>query len=193
MPALLEAVLGRSDLRFAGHVRRAPQPGGRSTADRDRRQRACRSKRSGAAIACGPAAAVRIEVLHPPRRGVLGSDNANSIVLAIEYQGRRHSAHRRSRTARPDRRAGRVALRLRRGDGAAPRQRGQRSARLCWPGARPSGRLSAAGIPIACPPSAPPLPPRAAKCCTRPNGARCGVSIAGGQVSVKGFHTGPLA
>ena len=32
---------------------------------------------------------VRIEVLHPPRRGVLGSDNANSIVLTIEYQGRR--------------------------------------------------------------------------------------------------------
>jgi competence protein ComEC len=30
-----------------------------------------------------------VEVLHPPRRGVLGSDNANSIVLAIEYQGRR--------------------------------------------------------------------------------------------------------
>jgi competence protein ComEC len=32
---------------------------------------------------------VRIEVLHPPERGVLGSDNANSIVLAIEYAGRR--------------------------------------------------------------------------------------------------------
>ena len=32
---------------------------------------------------------VTIEVLHPPRRGVLGSDNANSVVLAIEYQGRR--------------------------------------------------------------------------------------------------------
>lgn len=31
----------------------------------------------------------RLEVLHPPRRGVLGSDNANSIVLAIEYAGRR--------------------------------------------------------------------------------------------------------
>ena len=31
----------------------------------------------------------RIEVLHPPRRGVLGSDNANSIVLAIEFEGRR--------------------------------------------------------------------------------------------------------
>jgi len=31
----------------------------------------------------------RIEILHPPRRGVLGSDNANSMVLAIEYLGRR--------------------------------------------------------------------------------------------------------
>jgi competence protein ComEC len=30
-----------------------------------------------------------IEVLHPPRSGVVGSDNANSIVLAIEFQGRR--------------------------------------------------------------------------------------------------------
>jgi len=30
-----------------------------------------------------------IEVLHPPRRGVLGSDNANSIVLSIEHAGRR--------------------------------------------------------------------------------------------------------
>lgn len=30
-----------------------------------------------------------IEVLHPPKRGVLGSDNANSLVLAIEYHGRR--------------------------------------------------------------------------------------------------------
>ncbi|HEX5104805.1 MAG TPA: ComEC/Rec2 family competence protein [Pirellulaceae bacterium] len=32
---------------------------------------------------------VRIEVLHPPRRGVIGSDNANSIVLLVEYAGRR--------------------------------------------------------------------------------------------------------
>ncbi len=31
----------------------------------------------------------RIEVLHPPRRGALGSDNANSIVLSVE-----HLAHR---------------------------------------------------------------------------------------------------
>jgi competence protein ComEC len=31
----------------------------------------------------------RIEVLHPPRRGVLGSDNANSLVLSIEYLGHR--------------------------------------------------------------------------------------------------------
>lgn len=30
-----------------------------------------------------------IEVLHPPRRGMLGSDNANSICLAIECGGRR--------------------------------------------------------------------------------------------------------
>ena len=31
----------------------------------------------------------RIEVLHPPRGGVLGNDNANCVVLAVEYQGRR--------------------------------------------------------------------------------------------------------
>jgi competence protein ComEC len=29
------------------------------------------------------------EILHPPRSGVLGSDNANSIVLALEYKDRR--------------------------------------------------------------------------------------------------------
>lgn len=32
---------------------------------------------------------VRCEVLHPPRTGTFGSDNANSIVLAVEYAGRR--------------------------------------------------------------------------------------------------------
>ena len=42
---------------------------------------------SGDRLASGGDAVV--EVLHPPRRGVLGSDNANSVVLAIEYQGRR--------------------------------------------------------------------------------------------------------
>jgi competence protein ComEC len=31
----------------------------------------------------------RARVLHPPRLGVSGSDNANSIVLAVEYAGRR--------------------------------------------------------------------------------------------------------
>lgn len=31
---------------------------------------------------------VRLEVLHPPRTGVEGTDNANSIVLRIEYAGR---------------------------------------------------------------------------------------------------------
>ena len=30
-----------------------------------------------------------VEVLHPTRRGVLGSDNANSLVLAVEHAGRR--------------------------------------------------------------------------------------------------------
>jgi competence protein ComEC len=32
---------------------------------------------------------VRIEVLHPTRKGVFGSDNANSLVLLIEHAGRR--------------------------------------------------------------------------------------------------------
>jgi competence protein ComEC len=31
----------------------------------------------------------RIRVLHPPREGVPASDNANSVVLSIEYRGRR--------------------------------------------------------------------------------------------------------
>ena len=30
-----------------------------------------------------------IDVIHPPRDGVVGSDNANSITLAVEYAGRR--------------------------------------------------------------------------------------------------------
>ncbi len=32
---------------------------------------------------------VNVTTLHPPRKGVLGSDNANSIVLLLEYAGRR--------------------------------------------------------------------------------------------------------
>jgi competence protein ComEC len=32
---------------------------------------------------------VALDVLHPPRRGVIGSDNANSVTLAIEYAGQR--------------------------------------------------------------------------------------------------------
>lgn len=34
-------------------------------------------------------AGVRLEFLHPGRDGVIGSDNANSLVLLVEYQGRR--------------------------------------------------------------------------------------------------------
>jgi competence protein ComEC len=41
----------------------------------------------GNKLALGSAA--RSEVLHPPKRGVIGSDNANSIVLAIEYASQR--------------------------------------------------------------------------------------------------------
>jgi competence protein ComEC len=33
--------------------------------------------------------AVQIEILHPPALGVIGSDNANSIVLLVEYAGRK--------------------------------------------------------------------------------------------------------
>jgi competence protein ComEC len=32
---------------------------------------------------------LKIEVLHPPRTGVVGNDNANSLVLAVEYGNRR--------------------------------------------------------------------------------------------------------
>lgn len=32
---------------------------------------------------------LQLEILHPPEKGVLGSDNANSLVLAIRFQGRR--------------------------------------------------------------------------------------------------------
>jgi competence protein ComEC len=35
------------------------------------------------------ATGTRLEVLHPPRKGVIGSDNANSILLLIEHAGRR--------------------------------------------------------------------------------------------------------
>jgi competence protein ComEC len=31
----------------------------------------------------------RVEVLYPPRHGIVGSENANSLVLAVEYCGRR--------------------------------------------------------------------------------------------------------
>ena len=46
-----------------------------------------REIRAGDHLSAG--AGCRIEVLHPPGRGVLGDDNANSLVLDVEYQGRR--------------------------------------------------------------------------------------------------------
>src|SRR5207253_7877537 len=41
----------------------------------------------GQRLAAG--AGTNLEILHPPRKGVYGSDNANSIVLLIEHAGRR--------------------------------------------------------------------------------------------------------
>ena len=49
----------------------------------------CRCARCGRAIVFGVGDDCLVEVLHPPRRGILGSDNANSLVLAVEYRGRR--------------------------------------------------------------------------------------------------------
>jgi competence protein ComEC len=48
---------------------------------------AVRTVSAGERLAAGPDC--RLEVLHPPRRGVLGGDNANSLVLAVEHAGRR--------------------------------------------------------------------------------------------------------
>ena len=42
---------------------------------------------AGRRLAAGPDCTM--EVLHPPRHGVLGRENANSLVLAVEYRGRR--------------------------------------------------------------------------------------------------------
>jgi competence protein ComEC len=42
---------------------------------------------SGDQLRMGPD--VTIDVLHPPRRGIIGSDNANSVTLGVEYAGRR--------------------------------------------------------------------------------------------------------
>ena len=47
---------------------------------------AVREVRAGDRLRTGNGCA--IEVLHPPRFGVLGSDNANSVVLAVDYRGR---------------------------------------------------------------------------------------------------------
>jgi competence protein ComEC len=42
---------------------------------------------SGDRLHVGPD--VTVQVLHPPRKGVVGSDNANSVTLGVEYAGRR--------------------------------------------------------------------------------------------------------
>ncbi len=52
----------------------------------DRHGIAVREVRAGDRLRTGNGCA--IEVLHPPRFGVVGSDNANSVVLAVDYRGR---------------------------------------------------------------------------------------------------------
>lgn len=47
----------------------------------------CKELRAGQRLPGGENC--RIEVLHPPRRGIVGNHNANSLVLAIEFKGRR--------------------------------------------------------------------------------------------------------
>jgi competence protein ComEC len=42
---------------------------------------------SGDQLHVGPE--VTVQVLHPPRKGVVGSDNANSVTIGVEYAGRR--------------------------------------------------------------------------------------------------------
>jgi competence protein ComEC len=42
---------------------------------------------SGDQLHVGPD--VTVQVLHPPRKGIVGSDNANSVTLGVEYAGRR--------------------------------------------------------------------------------------------------------
>ena len=46
-----------------------------------------RTVRAGDRLATGPR--TQVEVYHPPARGMLGSDNANSLVLLVEHEGRR--------------------------------------------------------------------------------------------------------
>ena len=42
---------------------------------------------SGNQLRFGPDASLR--VMHPPQRGVVGDDNANSVTVGVEYAGRR--------------------------------------------------------------------------------------------------------
>lgn len=53
----------------------------------DRYKVPIRVLRAGERLAVG--GGCRVEVLHPPRNGILGSANANSLVLCAEYAGRR--------------------------------------------------------------------------------------------------------
>ena len=86
----------------------------------DRRGVPLREVRAGDRLRGGDGCS--LEVLHPPRRGILGSDNANSLVLSVEYRGRRILLPGDLESPGLGRRAGRGAAALRRADGPAPRQ-----------------------------------------------------------------------
>ena len=122
-------------------------------------------------IACGDRLSggpgCRLEVLHPPPQGLPSTSNANSIVLSVEYEGRRVLLAGRSTVARLGRRAGRASAALRHVVGATPRQPNEHArAAFRLEYARP-GRSSA--------PTTVTTPARlrrsmrsAAACCTRP-------------------------
>ena len=80
-------VLGGRGLRFAGDVRER-EPRGRGAARCHRPAQRARARGAGRRPSAGGDDCL-VEVLHPPRHGILGSDNANSLVLAVEYRGRR--------------------------------------------------------------------------------------------------------
>ena len=86
LPGVLEKFSRRGGLRFAGHVREAEPRDGRVAGRHRAPQVPMRELRAGDRLWGGEGC--RIEVLHPPRHGILGSDNANSLVLSVEYRDR---------------------------------------------------------------------------------------------------------
>ena len=81
-------VLGGSGLRFAGHVRER-EPARRGAARAPSTSTACRCAKCGPAIGFGPATTARSRCCIRRATAFSVPDNANSLVLAVEYRGRR--------------------------------------------------------------------------------------------------------